>query len=329
MPRAARPRRTAPSRRRTCCRAWAPWGARDTAWSRHTRGCRWGGGGGGRGLGLLHRPTTPCASTPLPRSSTPPWHPPPLPSLPLTITPARPTRPPCPPKAMLSSDPDALTALEGFSITRRGVGVLRWLVPVDVRGLELDAIVRIDPGEGPGGGVWQPGLQQGRRCTCGCIGVLQDRALARGMGLSVRPQRTPPVRLHTPPGEVAVYTECPKPPEGSELNAPCEVTLLEVHKKKGGQVRRGDGGGRGRWGGRTRPLGLGKLMPRQSSWPCACVGANSWDSWAGVRASGLNRGGSVVSRHRLFPPRPSPQTLGPPSPPPTPGRDRPRVGGCV
>lgn len=85
--------------------------------------------------------------------------------------------------AAASSDPDSLRTVADFTLTRRGVGSLRWLVPVDVVGLELEAIARIDP------------------------------------------------------GEVAVYTEVPKPPVGTGLNTACEVTLLGVHKKKGGQVR--------------------------------------------------------------------------------------------
>ena len=36
---------------------------------------------------------------------------------------------------------------------------------------------------------------------------------------------------------MAVYTEVPRPPVGAELNTRCEVTLLNVHKKKGGQAR--------------------------------------------------------------------------------------------
>jgi hypothetical protein len=37
--------------------------------------------------------------------------------------------------------------VEGFTLSRRGVGSLRWLVPVDVRGLELDRIASIEQGE--------------------------------------------------------------------------------------------------------------------------------------------------------------------------------------
>jgi hypothetical protein len=36
---------------------------------------------------------------------------------------------------------------------------------------------------------------------------------------------------------VTVYVGVPKPPVGSELNTSCEITLLNVHKKKGGEVR--------------------------------------------------------------------------------------------
>lgn len=112
--------------------------------------------------------------------------------------------PPPAPQSLAGADPGALAEVEDFTLTRSGVGSLRWLVPVDVRRLQLDAIARIDA------------------------------------------------------GEVAVYTDCPKPPVGSELNTACEVTLLGVHKRKGGQVRarahggglRGAGGCR-QWAGRA------------------------------------------------------------------------------
>ena len=85
-------------------------------------------------------------------------------------------------QALAAADPAALAAVEGFTLTRRGVGSLRWLAPVDVRGLDLEAVARIDA------------------------------------------------------GEVAVYTDAPKPPVGEGLNTACEVTLLGVHKRKGGAV---------------------------------------------------------------------------------------------
>ena len=75
----------------------------------------------------------------------------------LTITPcaqpllALPCPPPSPQKALASSDPESLAAVEGFTLSRRGVGSLRWLVPVDVRCLELDRIARIDQGGGGAG----------------------------------------------------------------------------------------------------------------------------------------------------------------------------------
>lgn len=66
--------------------------------------------------------------------------------------PCYPAAPHLTPQALAASDPDALSSLEGFTLSRRGVGSLRWLVPVDVRGLELDQIARIDQGEmGQGG----------------------------------------------------------------------------------------------------------------------------------------------------------------------------------
>jgi len=49
-------------------------------------------------------------------------------------------------QALAASDPEALCCVEGFTLARRGVGTLRWLVPVDVRGLELEHIARIDQG---------------------------------------------------------------------------------------------------------------------------------------------------------------------------------------
>jgi hypothetical protein len=57
------------------------------------------------------------------------------------------------PKSMAASDPESLAAVDGFTLSHRGVGSLRWLVPVDVRGLELDKIAHIQQGEGRATGL--------------------------------------------------------------------------------------------------------------------------------------------------------------------------------
>ena len=43
-------------------------------------------------------------------------------------------------------DPLLLAKVSNFVVFRRDVGRIRWLQPVDVRGLDLDAIVRLDTG---------------------------------------------------------------------------------------------------------------------------------------------------------------------------------------
>ncbi|KAK2078505.1 hypothetical protein QBZ16_003345 [Prototheca wickerhamii] len=79
--------------------------------------------------------------------------------------------------SLAREDPGALAALPEFVVGRRGLGSVRWLEPVDVRGLDLDAIVSISR------------------------------------------------------GSVEVYLEGPdKPPVGTGLNRPAEVTMLRVHK---------------------------------------------------------------------------------------------------
>lgn len=50
-------------------------------------------------------------------------------------------------EAMAQRDPDALARVENFTVGRRGVGTVRWLAPVDVRGLDLDALVKFQPRE--------------------------------------------------------------------------------------------------------------------------------------------------------------------------------------
>lgn len=49
-------------------------------------------------------------------------------------------------QVLVSDDGAVLSRLRDFSISRRGYGTMRWLDPVDVRGLELDAIVYIGKG---------------------------------------------------------------------------------------------------------------------------------------------------------------------------------------
>jgi hypothetical protein len=44
-------------------------------------------------------------------------------------------------------NPAALNRLSGFKVERAGYGSLEWLAPVDVRGVDLGAIISIERGE--------------------------------------------------------------------------------------------------------------------------------------------------------------------------------------
>jgi hypothetical protein len=157
-----------------------------------------------------------------------------------TYAPALPKQRPA--QSLAAADPGALCTVEGFTLSRRGVGSLRWLVPVDVRGLELDRIANIEQGAravGVGAGA-EPagpgGLAPGR-------GPFR-RGEAPPLTVHANPPRTHP---HPPtPGEVTVYTGVDKPPVGTELNTSCEITLLNVFKKKNGQVGAAGGAREGR-----------------------------------------------------------------------------------
>ncbi len=46
-------------------------------------------------------------------------------------------------EALHASDPQGLAAVEGFTVSREGVGSVSWLEPVDVRDLALDQIVSL------------------------------------------------------------------------------------------------------------------------------------------------------------------------------------------
>jgi nuclear pore complex protein Nup98-Nup96 len=48
--------------------------------------------------------------------------------------------------AMARDDPSSLSEVANFTVGRRGVGAIRWLDPVDVRGLDLDTIVNLSRG---------------------------------------------------------------------------------------------------------------------------------------------------------------------------------------
>jgi len=50
-------------------------------------------------------------------------------------------------EAMYNSDPSSLKQVMNFTVARRDVGQVRWLVPVDVSSLALDRIVNIQEGE--------------------------------------------------------------------------------------------------------------------------------------------------------------------------------------
>ena len=45
--------------------------------------------------------------------------------------------------AMARTDPQSLTRVANFTIGRQRMGQIRWLDPVDVRGLDVDATVRL------------------------------------------------------------------------------------------------------------------------------------------------------------------------------------------
>ena len=47
---------------------------------------------------------------------------------------------------MAREDPLLLAKVTNFVVARKSIGRIRWLQPVDVRGLDLDAIVRLDTG---------------------------------------------------------------------------------------------------------------------------------------------------------------------------------------
>lgn len=48
--------------------------------------------------------------------------------------------------AMAREDPASLAAVASFAVGARALGRVRWLEPVDVRGLDLDAVVRLGKG---------------------------------------------------------------------------------------------------------------------------------------------------------------------------------------
>lgn len=55
--------------------------------------------------------------------------------------------PPAQLDAMLKDDMDSLKRVKNFTVCRKGVGMVRWLVPVDITRLRLDEIVQINQGE--------------------------------------------------------------------------------------------------------------------------------------------------------------------------------------
>jgi len=50
-------------------------------------------------------------------------------------------------EAMYTADPSSLRRVHNFTVSRPGVGSIRWLQPVDIKGLKLDGIVTIQQGE--------------------------------------------------------------------------------------------------------------------------------------------------------------------------------------
>ena len=48
--------------------------------------------------------------------------------------------------AMARDDPESLEAVSGFKVSRQGIGSVRWLEPTDVRGLNVNSLVRLTKG---------------------------------------------------------------------------------------------------------------------------------------------------------------------------------------
>ena len=48
--------------------------------------------------------------------------------------------------AMARDNPQSLGAVSGFKVSRQGIGSVRWLDPTDVRGLNINSLVRLTKG---------------------------------------------------------------------------------------------------------------------------------------------------------------------------------------
>lgn len=60
-----------------------------------------------------------------------------------------------------------LSEVEGLTISKEGLGSMKWLEPVDVRGLDLDNIIMMEPGRvGAYTKVAKPPVGQGLNCRC-------------------------------------------------------------------------------------------------------------------------------------------------------------------
>lgn len=73
---------------------------------------------------------------------------------------------------MARDDPACLCEVSNFCVGRRGVGSVRWLEPVDVRELDLDATVQLNKGSIEASSELCFGCL---RCRCACCGVICAR----------------------------------------------------------------------------------------------------------------------------------------------------------
>lgn len=120
-------------------------------------------------------------------------------TLPLCVKHLSPTArlPACPPQlaAMARDDPACLAEVANFCVGRRGVGSVRWLEPVDVRALDLDATVQLSRGSIEVRGLSRCGAP-GRRCLAQAQRKRNARACTRA--LPVQPNRAGPAAAPAP-----------------------------------------------------------------------------------------------------------------------------------
>lgn len=120
--------------------------------------------------------------------------------------------------AMARGDPEALAQVPNFVVGRQGFGAIRFLQPTDVRGLDLDSLVRFSRGL-----CFPFTLSLSSHCTN--VGSADGSC---GDGLQ---SRFPCAIPWASAGSVEVYLEeGDKPEVGQGLNKPAEVTMLKVFK---------------------------------------------------------------------------------------------------